>query len=63
MPRYLTYLIYILGGTFLAIGLFMFLNLIVKMLNVTGEDLLKERRDTVQSEFSNDLGVKPLTVV
>ena len=60
MTRFLTYLIYILGGTFLGIGLFMVANFMVQMLNVTGEDLLKKRRDAPQSEFSGDLEAKPL---
>jgi S1-C subfamily serine protease len=60
MPKYLTYLIYVLGGTTLGFGLFMFVKLMVQMLNVTGEDLLKERRTATQSEISNELGVIPL---
>ena len=60
MIKKLKFLLYIVGGTFVGLGLFVLTDLLVQLLQASGSDMLEERKNTVHSRESRDQEVKPM---
>ena len=60
MIRKPNFLLYIVGGTFVGLGLFVLTDLLVHLLQASGSDMLEDRRNTVHLRENSGQQVRPM---